>query len=249
VEGPSIDQHLAMQAGADVTYYVADHLGSVAQATNAAGVVTLTRQYDPWGNLLAGGTTSGWAFTGREWDPETGLYYYRARYYDPTLGRFIDEDPIGLAAGPNFYRYVENRVATLTDPWGLKATLYCERIPATYDLFRHCYIEISCKDWCFVLEMWGPPKENDPRSGQGYGRPRVGPCDSRRNARSTSSPITPPASCTSDCSFENRVFEEYVRAAQNVPPYNPRGPNSNTFASGVIRNAGGNTRFPWNAPQ
>ena len=49
----------------------------------------------------SGGTRNGIkAYTGREWDPETGLYYYRARYYDPKVGRFISEDPIGFAAGP-----------------------------------------------------------------------------------------------------------------------------------------------------
>jgi len=59
------------------------------------------------------------AFTGREWDPETGLYYYRARYYDPKIGRFISEDPIGFAAGTNFYNYVENNPVRYTDPYGL----------------------------------------------------------------------------------------------------------------------------------
>jgi RHS repeat-associated protein len=48
------------------------------------------------------------AFTGREYDPETGLYYYRARYYDPKIGRFVSQDPIGFLGGNNFYAYVEN---------------------------------------------------------------------------------------------------------------------------------------------
>ena len=46
----------------------------------------MTRQYDAWGNLESGASEPGYAFTGREWDPETGLYYYRARYYDPKVG-------------------------------------------------------------------------------------------------------------------------------------------------------------------
>ncbi len=81
--------------------------------------MTLTRQYDAYGNLLAGGTTSGYAFTGREWDPETGLYYYRARYYDPRLGRFVSEDPIRLSGGLNFFAYVSNNPILRTDPLGL----------------------------------------------------------------------------------------------------------------------------------
>jgi len=47
-------------------------------------------------------------YTGREFDTETSLYYYRARYYDPQAGRFISEDPIGFEGGPNFYNYVDN---------------------------------------------------------------------------------------------------------------------------------------------
>ena len=74
---------------------------------------------DPWGNPLAGGSSGGWAFTGREWDPEIGLYYYRARYYDPKAGRFVSPDPIGLRSGINLYRYVHNRPVRFIDPMGL----------------------------------------------------------------------------------------------------------------------------------
>jgi RHS repeat-associated protein len=59
------------------------------------------------------------AFTGREWDPETGLYYYRARYYDPKAGRFISEDPIAFGGGSNFFGYVGNAPVSYGDPWGL----------------------------------------------------------------------------------------------------------------------------------
>jgi RHS repeat-associated protein len=61
------------------------------------------------------------AFTGREWDPEIGLYYYRARYYDPRMGRFISEDPIRFLGGVNFYAYVLDRPINAKDPNGLLA--------------------------------------------------------------------------------------------------------------------------------
>lgn len=57
------------------------------------------REYDAWGDPLQGAPIAGYAFTGREWDPETGLYYYRARYYDPKVGRFLSEDPLLRAVG------------------------------------------------------------------------------------------------------------------------------------------------------
>jgi len=95
-----------------------DALGSVAKTTNSAGTVLTTRRYDAFGNLELG-ATSGYAFTGREWDSEVGLYYYRARYYDPKIGRFLSEDPIGFDGGINFYAYVGNDPTDLTDPLGL----------------------------------------------------------------------------------------------------------------------------------
>jgi RHS repeat-associated protein len=119
-DGPGIDQHLARQDQAGVvSYYASDHLGSVGDVTDSAGGVVVTRRYDPWGTLLAGSATAGYAYTGRDWEPETGLYYYRARYYEPTLGRFLSEDPIGLSGGTNFYSYVYGDPTNLIDPLGL----------------------------------------------------------------------------------------------------------------------------------
>jgi RHS repeat-associated protein len=120
VQGPGIDRPLAMRDQASVvSYYLADHLGSIVQMTNSTGAVTLSRDYDPFGNPLVGAATAGYAFTGREWDPETNLYYYRARYYDPKQGRFLNEDPIGFGGGVNFYAYVGDNPVNWTDPDGL----------------------------------------------------------------------------------------------------------------------------------
>jgi RHS repeat-associated protein len=80
-------------------------------------------EYDAYGNIVAmldPGFVQPYAFTGREWDPETGLYYYRARYYDPKIGRFMSEDPIRFLGGVNFYAYVENNPINRTDPFGLQ---------------------------------------------------------------------------------------------------------------------------------
>jgi RHS repeat-associated protein len=92
--------------------------------------VTLTRRYDTWGNPLQGSEIAGYAFTGREWDPESGLYYYRARYYDPKIGRFLSEDPIPIALRTheevNPYAYVMNRPINAVDPSGLSARSYAD---------------------------------------------------------------------------------------------------------------------------
>ncbi len=87
----------------------------------------LTPLFYPDGDWLTpDGTTSDksargnpYMFTGRRYDGETGLYYYRARYYDATLGRFISADPISYAGGINLYAYVNNNPITWLDPMGL----------------------------------------------------------------------------------------------------------------------------------
>jgi RHS repeat-associated protein len=117
--GSGVDEPLASaNASSVVSYYLADHLGSVVQETSGTGSVTLDREYDPWGVPVLGSSTSGFAFTGREWDSEIGLYYYRARYYDSAVGRFVAEDPAGLVDGPNFSTYVLNRPTGAIDPTG-----------------------------------------------------------------------------------------------------------------------------------
>jgi RHS repeat-associated protein len=123
--GPGVDKPLARrdQSGDD-TFYHADHLGSIVKTTNSSGATASTRRYDLYGNLEQGATESGYTFTGREHDPETGLYYYRARYYDPQVGRFLSEDPSGLAGGINLFVYVLNRPVTSFDPFGLKQDPY-----------------------------------------------------------------------------------------------------------------------------
>jgi RHS repeat-associated protein len=81
-------------------------------------------------NTYFGYNTFGWVnatdtvanpfrFTGREWDSETNLYYYRARYYDPLWGRFLSEDPIRFGGGVDFYPYARNNPVTRVDPTGL----------------------------------------------------------------------------------------------------------------------------------
>jgi RHS repeat-associated protein len=99
---------------------LADALGSTVGLANTTGILQTTYSYEPFGNTTATGTSSSnsTAYTGREVDA-TGLYFYRARYYNATLQRFISEDPIGLDGGINFYRYVGDNPVNLLDPFGL----------------------------------------------------------------------------------------------------------------------------------
>lgn len=95
-----------------------DALGSTIALVDSGGNVQTTYSYDPFGNTTTGGASSNPSqYTGRENDGN-GLYFYRARYYSPTLQRFISEDPIGVEGGINLYVYADDSPVTLRDPSG-----------------------------------------------------------------------------------------------------------------------------------
>lgn len=121
IHGPGIDEPLALVQGKETYFYHADGLGSIVALTDKAGKVVQDYWYDSFGNLndQKNRIKQPYTYTGREWDKETGLYYYNARYYDPMEGRFISKDPIGIRGGINLYSYVQNNPVNFTDPTGL----------------------------------------------------------------------------------------------------------------------------------
>jgi RHS repeat-associated protein len=123
-DGASIDEPLAMLRAGATSFYEADGLGSVTSLTNAAGALAQTYAYDSFGKLTAssGSIINPFRYTGREFDSTTGLYYYRARYYDPSTGSFVSEDPIRWFSGTADFGYVQNDPADLVDPLGLRAS-------------------------------------------------------------------------------------------------------------------------------
>ena len=120
-QGMNIDEPLAMLRSGATSYYHSDGLGSVTSLSNSAGALAQTYTFDSFGKQTgsSGSLTNPFQYTGREFDTETGLYFYRARYYDPQSGRFLSEDPIDFRGGINFYSYVKNNSPNLIDPRGL----------------------------------------------------------------------------------------------------------------------------------
>jgi RHS repeat-associated protein len=124
--GPGVDQVLAEDNGAagptGVRWALADHQGTIRDVTDANGNLLNHIRYDSFGKVVSQSAPTAFfrfGYTGRETDTESGLMYYRARYYDPGVGRFISEDPLGFGGGDsNLYRYVFNNPINNNDPYG-----------------------------------------------------------------------------------------------------------------------------------
>ncbi|MGB7847221.1 MAG: RHS repeat-associated core domain-containing protein, partial [Candidatus Acidiferrum sp.] len=153
-QGLNIDEPLTMLRSGVTSYYLADGLGSITSLSNTAGALAQTYTFDSFGRLTnsTGSLTNAFLYTGREFDTETNLYYYRARYYDSSIGRFLGEDPIRFDAGDeNFYRYVRNDSVTDSDPTGLQGTKHPSPSPnptssagATCPA-PDCAVSVSCR--------------------------------------------------------------------------------------------------------
>lgn len=139
VYGCSLDEVLiSVDSSGTRTYHHADHIGSIVATTNASGAVVNRFAYSPFGESTSV-TSSMHGYTGQRFDSEIGLYYYKARYYSPSLGRFLQPDPVGYLDGLNQYSYTGNNPLNSIDPMGLsgisplKATVYFgETIELTY---------------------------------------------------------------------------------------------------------------------
>jgi RHS repeat-associated protein len=174
---------------------LADPLGSTIALADSLGAIQTQYTYEPFGKTTSSGQNSSNSsqFTARENDG-TGLYYYRARYYDSNKARFISEDPIGFKAGVNFYAYVENDPVNAIDPTGLDVVSVCCR-PLFYKpwllifkLWHHCYITIrqeTASGGFIRPDSWGVlgnpdstknqiPRKNDGRNVGGTCKPVPG---------------------------------------------------------------------------
>ena len=117
-----------MLRGGTTSYYEQDGLNSVGSLTNSSGALAQTYTYDSFGKVTAstGTLTNPFQYTAREFDPETGIYEYRARYLDQNTGRFLSEDPKQFAGGStNFYDYVSNNPVNMRDPEGQSPVWGC----------------------------------------------------------------------------------------------------------------------------
>jgi RHS repeat-associated protein len=120
VHGPGADEPLVWYEGSgtsDRRFLHSDERGSVVAVTNSSGTTLNVNGYDEHG-IPSSGNAGRFQYTGQTWLPELGMYYYKARIYSPTLGRFLQPDPIGYGDGMNMYAYVGGDPVNASDPTG-----------------------------------------------------------------------------------------------------------------------------------
>jgi RHS repeat-associated protein len=113
----------------------ADHQGSIVAVADSSGTSIAANAYDPWG--IPNATNQGrFGYSGQIWLPEIGMWHYKARIYSPTLGRFLQTDPVGYQGGNNLYAYVGNDPVNRTDSTGLTADDELAKTRQTLQAFR-----------------------------------------------------------------------------------------------------------------
>jgi len=175
VYGGGVDEMLTMERGGQTYYYHSDSLGSVEALTNNVGGVAERTTYDaygkpeftdaafnPSGNAFSS-VENPFLFTGRRLDPETGLYYYRNRYYQPKTGRFIERDPMGYAAGSlSLYEYVGSNSVNFTDPMGWSPQ---GSGAGTQSPLGQAVISAARATWIVASTTWGVVTSEDFQTG------------------------------------------------------------------------------------
>ena len=193
---PGVDAPLSMRVWSGSTpgsanYYVLEQPGHVTGLVSSSSQVANQYKYTPWGQPESTSETVAQPlrFMARELDATTGLYYVRARWYDPALARFNSEDPIGLEGGINAYLFVINSPTTTRDPSGLDPNwyvcwaVYYPRMKDVYWCWRQTgalpdYVEGASGYDAVEFPPIPPPSGNTPRSGcRGCADGSIGPAD------------------------------------------------------------------------
>jgi len=224
-----------------------DNLQSVLGLSGHDGTILQTITYDAFGNQF---TTTGAAnnnelhYTGRELDPDTGLYNYRARLYDPTIGRFVSEDKMGFAAGVNFFVYAGNNPINANDPYGLATQITIGYSHTAFFGMTHGFV---------ILTDTVTGQQYATRAGpQCFGCGGLGFGPITAVAASYNSDFKDKPFMTQEVGVIDRDYSDSVNNAvnfahitnQNQIPYGFLGPNSNSYAPTFVQSLTGSRPVP-----
>ncbi len=250
-QGPVADEPLTELRSGTASYYEADGLGSITSLSNGAGTLANTYTYNSYGKLTAstGTITNPFQFTAREFDSETGIYEYRARYYDQNIGRFVSEDQIGFKGGVDFYAYVGNGPTDWIDPFGFDkkrkdCVWVCSRPTqfngkwewVNYTGLSHSWIRTDT-----VEAGLGPATGNVP----GAGAPdAIGSPTAIVNHAGESS--KPGSSCFQTCDVNVDAVNKQLQIGTPEGPFFPGLNDCHLFVSRVLQNAStARSTGPW----
>lgn len=161
-------------------------------------------------------------------------HYNYFRDFDPSIGRYVQSDPIGLRGGINTYAYVRGRPVSLVDPLGLRSRACCRGIPGILNSARHCYIETDSGGQRKTFGLIGGAFSGLPGEGRIFinnGFDDGGSC----------------GPWDGECGTDECVAHE-ANSYPNPSEYSYLGPNSNTFAGTAARRCGLKKPDVWNAP-
>ncbi|MBU4488543.1 MAG: hypothetical protein KKI13_05705 [Candidatus Omnitrophica bacterium] len=248
IYGIGIDEPILIEIGGETYYYHFDSLGSVVNLTNSSATVVESYSYDIYGKP-AGASTIGnpYMFTGRNYDAETGLYYYRARYYDTRLGRFLQADPIKYLGGINVYSYCKDNPINWIDPFGLEVYITGHPVGKVGGHSAIALVPDNEKDFANDPRFTRNPQTGKLEADLSGGRSKEGmltqyphDLDRMTNPGMSNKPIKDPKG-RSDTQLINDILDSASKY-DNGLVYDPLAQggcyNSNSYVRGVLNDAG-----------
>ena len=233
-------QSFGLRSGSDDLFTVSDHLSSTVAVLDGSATLSGRYDYDPFGNLsILSGTSPDFGYTGHQWDSQNGLNLSLLRAKDPSIGRWLSEDPAGPMDGPNLYWYVRNAPIVGIDVLGdvccgCRVQIQCRPVEPTGALswVNHCYA-VTTDSQCQTMTT-----ESGPTGPQATGQNRSNnaPWGREGDPNKENDPFRDPkyykSSSCEEASCIRRSSDSWRMA--NIR-YRISGPNSNSFMRWLIR--------------